>query len=92
MGVYCVVINKDESINGGERILCSNKMNALNIAVAVVRSYYNIGVQNAHIFVIENIDSIKYHYEIRFEKNAKMILFYEGFCDNRKVIARQVII
>lgn len=91
MVTYRVVINKELSIYGGNRILCDNKMQALNVASAVVRVFYNLGIQIAHVFVVENIDTVKYHYEITFEKNVKQILFYDGFCNNRKTIAKQVI-
>lgn len=91
MKEYCVIINKDASIYSGEKISCETRARALNIASAVARAYYNISSSDAHIFVVENIDTVKYHYEIIFEKNNKMILLYEGICNNRKTIAKQVI-
>ena len=91
MSSYRVVINKDESLYCGEHIICYNKMQALNIASAVARALYNIGIQIAHVFVVENVDTVNYHYEILFEKNCKQILLYDGICNNRKTIAKQVI-
>lgn len=88
---YRVVINKEVSIYNGNHITCYNKMQALNVASAVARAFYNIGIQIAHVFVVENVDTVKYHYEIVFEKNCKQILLYDGICNNRKTIARQVI-
>mgnify|MGYP004499104161 CR=1 FL=1 len=91
MTTYRVVINKDISIYCGEAIICYNKMNALNVASAVARALYNIGIQIAHIFVVENVDTVKYHYVVCFEKNYKQILLYDGICNNRKTIVKQVI-
>lgn len=91
MATYRVVINKELSIYSGNHIPCYNKMQALNVASAVVRALYNIGVQIAHIFVVENVDTVKYHYVVCFEKNYKQILLYDGICNNRKTIARQMI-
>ena len=91
MNRYRVVINKDVSIYNGECIPCANKMQALNVASAVARSFYIMGIREAHIFVIENVDTVKYRYEVLFEKNNKMILLYEGMCNNRKIVAKEVI-
>ena len=91
MVTYHVVINKELSIYDGNHIPCYNKMQALNVASAVARAFYNIGIQIAHIFVVENVDTVKYHYEILFEKNCKQMLLYDGICNNRKTLARQVI-
>ena len=91
MTTYRVVINKELSIYDGNHIPCYNKMQALNVASAVARAFYNIGIQVAHIFVVENGDTVKYHYEILFEKNSIQMLLYDGICNNRKTIARQVI-
>ena len=91
MNTYRVVINKDVSIYCGEAVICHDKMQALNFASAVARAFYNIGMQDAHIFVVENVDTVKYHYEIIFEKNYKQILLYNGICNNRKTIAKQTI-
>lgn len=91
MAEYRVVINEDLSIYSGEKIACSNKMNALNIASSVARAFYYIGIKSAHVFVVENEDTVKYHYEIVFDKNSKQMLLYNGICSNCKTIARQVI-
>lgn len=91
MNKYWVVINKDVSIYNGECIPCADKIQALNVATAVARSFYIMGIREVHIFVIENVDTVKYHYEVLFEKNNKMILLYEGMCNNRKIIEKQVI-
>ena len=91
MNTYRVVINKDASVYNGECIPCAHKMQALNVASAVARSFYIMGIQEAHIFVVENVDTVKYRYEVLFEKNNKTILFYEGMCNNRRTIAKQVI-
>ena len=91
MGTYRVVINKDASIYCGEAVICHGKMQALNAASAVARAFYNIGSQDAHIFVVENVDTVNYHYEILFEKNYKLLILYNGICDNRTTIAKQVI-
>ena len=91
MALYHLILNKDASIHNGDKIICASKMQALNVASSVVRAYYNMGVYSAHVFVVENVDTVKYHYEIIFEKNFKQILLYEGICNNRKTIAKQVI-
>lgn len=91
MTTYRVVINKDASIYYGETIISRTKMQALNTASAVARALYNIGIQIAHIFVVENVDTVKYHYVVCFEKNYKQILLYDGICNNRKTISKQVI-
>lgn len=91
MNTYRVVINKGVSIYSGEHIPCAHKMQALNVASAVARSFYIMGIREAHIFVVENIDIVKYHYAVLFEKDTKKILLYDGFYNNCKMIAGQVI-
>ena len=88
MKEYCVIINKDASIYSGEKISCETRARALNIASALARAYYNISSSDAHILVVENIDTVKYHYEIVFEKDVKMLLIFDGICNNRRVIAK----
>ena len=91
MAGYRVIINENLSIYSGEKIACSNIMSALNIASSVARAFYYIGIKSAHIFVVENEDTVRYHYEIFFEKNFKKLLLYDGICNNRKTIVKQVI-
>ena len=91
VNTYRVVINKDISKYGGEAIPCENKMQALNIASAVARAFYYMVNASMHIFVVENLDTVKYHYEVIFEKNNKMILLYEGIYNNCRTIVKQVI-
>lgn len=97
---WMVVVNKECTITGGDRISCNSKSEALNVAALVARALYNVNTRESHVFVAKREEAdvelpafmkndIKYHYSVVCEADLKMILLYEGFCNNRKRIALQ---
>ena len=91
MEKYSVLINNEASTNGGNIVSLETRSQALNIAMALARAFYNFGVEESHIFVLKYDKSVIYHYEALFKNNIKSLILYERYDRNRKVIARQVI-
>lgn len=97
---WMVVVNKECTITGGDRISCNSKSESLNVAALVARSLYNVDARESHVFVVKREQAdvelpafiknvVKYHYSIVRESGLKMILLYDGFCGNQKRIATQ---
>lgn len=97
---WMVVVNKECTITGGDRISCNSKSESLNVAALVARSLYNVDARESHVFVVKREKAdvelpefiknvVKYHYSIVRESGLKMILLYDGFCGNQKRIATQ---
>ena len=97
---WMVVVNKKCTIEGGDQISCNSKSEALNLAVLVARSLYNVDARESHVFVVKREKAdvelleliknvVKYHYSIVCESGLKMILRYDGYCANQERIEMQ---
>lgn len=92
---WIIVVNKECSIKDGYEISCYSKSNALNLAEIISKSLYSVAEQGGHVFVLNReYDSETYtfktvvinHYSVICDLYVKMILLYDGFCDNQREI------